>query len=162
MGRTVTSAEWIRITDPDQLREWHVEPVRGVSVSIQISPYDLPEACRGYYLPERGHGSRPGKDGVFRIEFKYVDDEPRERKQQDSVVTVETGRHSKKLLAIEVAVGQQGINLVRLTVQQAIDRADRMVRELKSKASRPNARLNYDVVNKVLASNRDQLVSSVS
>ncbi len=128
------------------------ETVRGVTVAVQISPYDRPLAFRGFHVPE---------EGVFRIEFKYCDDEPcGPTRPIDKLVSVRLGMHSEKLLSIDIAV--DSFDLQRVTLW--IERADAAVRQLRETVTRPSARLNYGAVDRVLASgcNRDALVASTN
>lgn len=137
---------WIRV-EPTKATRTMREKIRGVDVSVQISPYDIPLAFRGIYLEEQG---------AFRIEFKYEDGEPSGgREKVDQMVTVELGKVSRKLLAIEVAVDEHGIDVVRFKVP-ALDQADQAVKRLMQQATTtpPSARLNYRAVDEVLRENR--------
>jgi len=134
---------WIGVDlKSDDADQSSIETVRGVKVSVQISPYDRPLAFRGIYVKERG---------AFRIEFRYSDEEAGETHQVDGVVSVELGRHSHKLLAIEVAVDRHDIRVIELQlVKSALEKADETVRQLQSRERRPNARLNYRAIDEVL------------
>ncbi|MCH7870555.1 MAG: hypothetical protein IID33_02535 [Planctomycetes bacterium] len=137
----MSDAPWIRVklskstqAQPDQSR--------GVNFSVQISPYDLPQAIRGRYVDDRG---------VLRIEFRYPDEEPACKKRVDDCVSVELGEFSQKLLAIEVAVDDFGVESVQLTIKKA----DETVRRLQDNVKFPSARLNYRAVDEVLQLNRN-------
>jgi len=135
---------WIRVHErvAGKAEQPTRENIRGVSVAVQISPYDQPQAFRGFYIPERG---------VFRIEFKYLDEELGELQPADKMVSLELGKYSRKLLAIEVAVDQHNVKVVELQlVNNVLQLADETVKDLQTRASRPNARLNYRAVDEVL------------
>lgn len=145
----MNETKWIGV-DPrfaDKLDEPSTETVRGVTVSVHISPYDRPQAFRGRYVADRG---------IFRIEFKYPDEEPGERHRGDDVVSVELGKYSGKLLAIEVAVDQHNLSVVELQVVKALERADETVKRLQKNEPRLNARLNYRAVDEVLQQGKEK------
>ena len=145
----MSEASWVEV-DAKKLSEAErasEETIRGVKVSVRISPFDLPNAFRGFHVKERG---------VFRIEFKYVDDEPAIKEIGDSVVSLELGEFSRKLLAIEVEVDKLGVEVVSLQiVTNALNRADDTVKQLQRRANRPSARLNYRAVDQVLQQGKE-------
>lgn len=144
----MTKTAWIRV-DSGLAKTVALEDIRGITVSVQISPYDVPQAFRGFYDSNRG---------IFRIEFKYLDDEEAVRKPGDKCVAFEIGQHSQKLLAIELAVDEQNLSVVELELkqrQELIDRADKALAALRSRARRTNTRLNYKAADEVLRKNRD-------
>ena len=117
-----------------------------MGVSLQISPYDLPEAFRGYYRPETG---------TFRIEFKYPDNEPSEQRRLDNNVTIDLGQFSRKLLTIDVAVDRfRGAPLFG-QLHILLDKADAAIERLRHEVPRPNAKLNYNAIEVILKTNRE-------
>lgn len=138
-----TMTTWIRL--PGKF-DGETVKVRGVDLVIQISPLDAPKAVRGEYRPDRG---------VFRIEFKYPDREEGELVPGPECVSLELGRHSRKLLGIEVAVDEHDLDAVRL-VHRVFDKADLAVAHLRSTPQRPNARLNYGAIDRVLRDRNTQ------
>ncbi len=142
------TAEWNRVVLDESRLVLH-ERIRGVEVSLAISPYDLPRAFRGVYLEDRG---------VLRVEFRYADEEPCERVNGHDCVSFEVGKHSRKLYAIEVEPSRHKVGVVKLTVAQALDHVDAAVRRLRDTCRQPNARLNYEAVDEVLRENREHLV----
>jgi hypothetical protein len=106
-------AEWLR------LKEVPPNPgpvlVNGVVFDVIVSPYDIPEAVRGFKTPNER----------FRIEFRYIDgNEPSgpERSLGEHVVAFE-GRHTGRLLALEadvVAMGAQTVGVSITPVQERL------------------------------------------
>ena len=144
----MTTAAWIRV-DPDEAKRPGLAQVRGVDISVRISPYDVPRAFRGFYVRDRG---------IFRIEFKYVDEEsaePHRMEGPDDCISFEVGQYSRKLLALEVAVDQFKLDMVRLDVRKLLDHADAAVKRLQKSVARPSAKLNYSAVDEVLRENRE-------
>lgn len=141
----MTKAAWIRPKlSPDKLTGR--AEIHGLDVRVEISPYYFPDVFRAFYVPERG---------VFRIEFRYIDQERTERMRFDECISFEVGKHSGKLLSIECAVDKHGLDVVRLDLQRALDRADRGVKDLQMQASDVGKRLNYSAVDQVLQVHRD-------
>lgn len=65
----------------------------GVHYDLVISPYHAPEAVRGFETEK----------GTFRIEFRYIDgEEPAREIKVDEWVTAFEGKHSHRLLALEL------------------------------------------------------------
>lgn len=99
----------------------------GVLFNVVVSPYDVPEAVRGFKVP----------GGRFRIEFRYIDgEEPGRQVPLDGHVTVTEGRHSHRLLALEVdvaAIGARSVGVaitpvesVKSQLRSAMDRVESM------------------------------------
>lgn len=87
--------------DPERIirRQESVE-VDGVHLTVEASPYDVPTAVRGSYDTKRG---------LFKIEFRYIDDEP--AANADSTydgISVTEGKHSGKLLTISIPIDKPG------------------------------------------------------
>ena len=78
-----------------------------------VSPYDVPEAVRGYYCNNKK---------CFVIEFKYISPEDIVERKQSSRVTLRIGKNSGRLYAIELDVQsfEAGEVLCRVEVQQAL------------------------------------------
>ncbi len=110
-------SEWVRL-DSEKLNTPQQEAIRGVNITVRMSPYDVPEAVRGYYDEDQER---------FVIEFRYIGEEPFRRKQKGKHITLRVGRHSGRLYGIEVdvkAMKAQSVDLileVSDAVLQAID-----------------------------------------
>ena len=87
-------SEWVRL-DAEKLNTPQLEAIRGVNITVRMSPYDVPEAVRGYYDEELER---------FVIEFRYIGDEPFRQKQKGEHITLRIGRHSGRLYGVEVNV----------------------------------------------------------
>lgn len=92
---------WLRLKN---IPEGPPQPaVPGVLFDVVVSPYNVPEAIRAVKV----------RGGRFRIEFRYIDgDEPGREVALDGHVTVIEGRHSQRLLALEVDVDALGAKTV--------------------------------------------------
>lgn len=88
-------SEWVRL-NAEKLNMPKRQAVRGADITVRMSPYDVPEAVRGYYDEELKR---------FVIEFRYIGDEPFRQKQKGEHITLRMGRHSGRLYGIEVDVG---------------------------------------------------------
>lgn len=141
--------QWIRVSE-EVLRKIAAEPqkmsISGVSLNVRISPYDLPHQIKAAY-----------ENGIFRIDFRYIDNEAGVREPANDHVTATVGVFSRKVLAFEIKVDEAGLNLIELNlfkpVQESLDR-------MKGLTDKPNAQLNYDAVGSLLREVKDQLVPS--
>lgn len=108
--------EWI-LLDPKSLNT-QVKPANksGVSVSVYLSPYDIPEAVRGYF---DGDDSK-----CFVIEFKYMGgEEPMEAANNQQDITLMLGKKSGRLYRIILKPKEfpdGAVNLRLGLVEQAI------------------------------------------
>lgn len=121
--------------------------VRGVNVTLVVSPYDVPEAFRGDYSPDRKR---------FRIEFRYISDEPTNTEKVDEHVCFEIGRKSGRLYAIEIDVDRFGAEKVEVRVgvdERVSDRlrgAFRAYSEKHHRSRRPeNLRVTQQILERV-------------
>jgi hypothetical protein len=105
-------AEWLRLKEVPKSPT--PVPVTGVVFDVMVSPYDIPEAVRGFRTPH----------GRFRIEFRYIDGtEPSgpERSLVPHVVAFE-GRHTGRLLALEADVEAMGAKAVGVSISPIQER----------------------------------------
>ncbi len=120
-----------------------------VKIRLFLSPFDIPEAVRGY---------RDAKSGKFRIEFKYVSEEEERVLEQpgNEYISLFVGKNSGRLLRIDVDVNSLKTSSVQLEmaalekVEDAIDELNRLVPDVRKHG-------NYDLAKKVIASNKDEL-----
>ncbi|HAU36861.1 MAG TPA: hypothetical protein DCX07_04000 [Phycisphaerales bacterium] len=140
-------SEWQRLDDLDMAEE--IRDDKGVKIRLFLSPFDVPEAVRGYY---------DQKSQRFRIEFRYVSEEaeriveyPREK-----YISLFVGKNSGRLLRIDVDVNSLKAPSVQIEmavlekVEDAIDELNRLVPDVRKHG-------NYDLAKKVIASNKDEL-----
>ena len=72
------------------------EDVRGVTVRVMLSPFDVPRAASADY----------DKDGrIFRLKFEYLgSDEPTREKASGEGISLVVGKHSERLYGINIAL----------------------------------------------------------
>ena len=99
MGMT----HWLRVKEPPEGADVHLD--------LLTSPYDVPCAVRG----------RPIDGGKFRIEFQYIDGEEHEGKARrlDEHFLIFEGKHSKRLMAIEIDTESLGASSVGFSITRA-------------------------------------------
>ena len=131
-------------------------PEPDLQFEVVVSPYDVPEAVRGV--------KRPG--GRLRIEFRYIDGlEPGHEIKLDEHISVTEGKHSKRLLAVEVDVDAMGATSVGFAINAPV--VDTLRSRLHS-AWRQLANMqrqepgNSDRVRRVLEASEAELLSSMA
>ena len=81
-----------------------------IEFDLLVSPYEVPEAIRGLKT----------KGGRFRIEFRYIDGpEHQESKRVDEHIEFFVGKHSGRLMGIEIDVQSLGVNQVEIQISIA-------------------------------------------
>ena len=101
---------WIPL-DAENLDSKTREDRQGIHVELSFSPYDIPEAVRGYYSPELKR---------FIVELKYMSDEPmRTRRISEHVEAVE-GSRSGRLHALQIDVDSTSVQEVSISLNQAV------------------------------------------
>ena len=84
--------EWMKL-DRSRLNPERQEMVSGVRVRTRLSPYDVPLAIRARV--REGEGAS--------IDFRYLDDEPCRTTAIETGIIARLGKHSGRLLGIDVA-----------------------------------------------------------
>lgn len=110
-----------------------------------------PGAIRGFYDKKKLR---------FVIQFKYIDDEPKEDRVFDSYVKLRVGRNSERLYAIEIDVDTLRANQVQflMAVQREVDGA---FTELLTRS--PSRRLeNYQLAKEALATRQQELFAAIA
>jgi|SRR5688572_17793081 len=99
---------WIAI---DSLPEanWKHETVHGVEIEVALSPYDVPQAVRGYMA---------GDSQWFVIEFRYLTDERTSEKQVSETLIVTHGLHSQRIYAVKINVKALKTKAVGLKIKR--------------------------------------------
>ncbi len=143
-------SDWIQI-DADHVK---TEPVRGpsdVEINVFLSPYDVPEAVRGYYDEQRER---------FVIEFRYMSDEPTRAQDMGGPLVLHVGKRSGRLHEIEVdvnALKAQSVTLNTFVPERIGDAIDALATQSGGR------RLdNYNVAKEVLRERRDQLFQDLA
>ena len=142
--------EWIQVDlDTEKLKQ--KKDVRGVVIELLVSPYDIPEAVRGFFDDEKNH---------FAIEFKYVGsgNEPTKDKQDDEMI-LRTGENSGRLYRLEVDVKALDVNAVglQMRVKKEINEAlDQLIKQPSKRSA------NYKLAKEAITSNQHPLFDALA
>jgi len=131
--------DWIQV-DPSTLAKPTNETLDGIEVTLMTSPYDIPEAFRGFYDRRLER---------FVIEFKYLAEEPTRRETPHKHVALRAGKNSGRIYGVEIDVEGMKAQWVQLVVTAISERA----RE-RHKPRRP---ANYEVTKRLLRENEPRL-----
>lgn len=157
---------WIKL-DPESLTEAAREPISmdepDVRIEVSVSPYDVPEAMRGYFEDD--------EERSFVIQFKYLDDEPTEEREAGPFATLHVGKNSGRLYRIEVDV--EGIEKAEVTDIEAgveriglelkvVDAAEQAVEAFTQSHPEPARTKNLEVAQSVLSDHEQDLVRSAA
>ena len=113
------------------------EDFRGERLVAFVSPYDVPEAVRGYY--------DEGKK-TFAIELKYIGgDETLRSAAKDETVTLWIGRDSKRLYRIDLKGGSQEPKWM----VQVLPEVDEAIDELANEPQLPPRTDNYELARRI-------------
>jgi len=145
------SQQWIRVKLQSEKVKHH-QKVRGLDVTMYVSPYDVPEAVRGGY---------DDKKKRFIVEFKYIGDESTERRSFDRYVTLKVGKNSQRLYAIEIdADGLRASQVqVKVAVQHEVEQAFAGLVERPPSQRRLD---NYQLAREAFTSTSPQLFAAIA
>lgn len=121
----------------------------GIHFNVLTSPYNIPEAVRGY---------RREQDGRFVIEFRYIDDgEPVETRLLKSTpdISVRIGKKSDRLYAIECDIDAMNVNTV--SVQLLLPKVEETFQSLLAKPEEFPEKSNYESARKVVQDRLERL-----
>lgn len=145
---------WIKL-DPQALTEAQREELPDsdpdVKIHLSVSPYDVPEAFRGFFNES---GDR------FIIQFKYLlPDEPTQERPADHATTLHVGKNSGRLYGIEVDVQalEQEVSSVGIELR-LINVAENALRRFETESER---RKNVSVAQNVLADHEEELARTM-
>lgn len=104
-------SDWLKLKSMP--RAHSTPPAPGVLLDVVLSPYDMPEAVRGFR----------STNGRFRIEFRYIDGpEPSGPEDRvDAHISAFEGRYTGRLLALEVDVLAMGASAVGISISTPVD-----------------------------------------
>jgi hypothetical protein len=142
------STEWTPL-NLEELNEPQIATIRGVELSVLVSPYDVPAAVRGYYDRQLNR---------FVIEFRYIQEEPITEDWRDSTMAVFVGKNSGRLYRIQLDVHK--LKAQQVTLQFLIQQMDRALEQL---ARNPQHRIragNYQLAKRVISERGEQLVGA--
>lgn len=123
-----------------------------LNLVIMVSPYDVPEAVRGYHSDGKGR---------FIIEFRYIGSEPQEQRSTGNEhVFLRVGKNSGRLYAIEIDVNALKAESVSLHV--GIGEIEKSLDNLIAHPIKPVRVENYKLVREALHVTQDQLLRSAT
>jgi hypothetical protein len=140
--------EWIPIAN---LRPRVERNLQGVKVDVLVSPYDVPEALRGYYSPDKQ---------CFVIEFKYISSEDTVEKDECPNVQVRVGKNSGRLYAIELAVKSFDASAVQLRIKVA-EALRNVLTHLIQEPIAPSRSSNYSMAKDAVEKLESQILQPV-
>lgn len=151
-------SEWLRLRNIPSSSQ--VPPSPGVLFDVVVSPYDVPEAVRGFKTPS----------GRFRIEFRYIDGpEPAGAPMPlDDHVSVFEGRHTRRLLALEVNLQALGAKSVGVSIstasphEQLKSELQRALEQLVKQHSSPTDRKALESTREALKSRESELLNQLA
>ncbi len=136
---------WIKV-DPNTLNPAKQETVEGTKVTIKASPYDVPDAYRGYF---------DNKIGRYVVEFRYLSEEPVRRENHGPHLTLRIGKRSSRVYGVEI--DSRGLEQ-RRWVQVAVN----ALSEREEKAGRKETFLNYVIASRLLRDNAPRLEQALA
>ncbi|HWQ35342.1 MAG TPA: hypothetical protein VNQ79_21025 [Blastocatellia bacterium] len=145
--------EWLEVNlDTEKLKQ--SRKIRDIVVELLVSPYDVPEAVRGFFDQETNR---------FAVEFKYMGgvDEPGKDHQQDRYLKFRIGENSGRLYRLEIDVNALKANSVelRMLVEQEVSEA---LDQLIQRSGRINRQDNYRLAKEAIAARQDQLFGALA
>lgn len=143
-------SEWISLRDlPKTPPE-----ILGVdlAINLSISPYDAPDAIRGYIAPS----------GKLRIEFRYIDgaEAPGKQHALNEHIVVEEGKHSGRVIAIEADAKSLNVSNVQVRIGQIHERIDSALEQLSNEGSEFAA--NRELVHRAFEMRRDGVMRQLA
>lgn len=136
--------EWLQL-DGKRLNPLQKREIRGVKIDVYLSPYDVPEAVRGFYDESIKR---------FVIEFKYLGEESK-RLQRNKHLELRVGKNSGRLYRIDVDVESLKAEAVSLNMHipellsKTIDRLEPATSDLRQD--------NYDLAKRVISERKEDL-----
>jgi hypothetical protein len=145
--------EWLEVDlDTEKLKQ--SRKIRGVVVELLVSPYDVPEAVRGFFDKETNR---------FAVEFKYIGsgDEPKKNNQQDRFLNFRIGENSGRLYRLEIDVEALKANSVelRMLVEREVSEA---LDQLIQRSGRVNRQDNYRLAKEAIVARQNQLFDALA
>jgi hypothetical protein len=138
---------WINVEQSKFTKELPLGKKKGVEFRIFVSPYDIPEAVRGYMDRDNNR---------FVIEFRYILDEPLIKNKIDDKVTMFIGSNSKRIYSIESDIKALNVNQVSLKIISAIE----SIRHTLPNKQVRNA--NIDVTKEIVNKNWNSIKKAVA
>ena len=135
------SSPWLEL-DPESLAPPKDALVRGVTLRVVLSPYDVPDAVRGF---------RDAAKDRFVIEYRYIDDEPWTLEHHSDGISARIGKTSKRLYGFEIDTTKLGAQAIIL--EMIVATLDTLANSPKRHARREN----YKVARSALAARQGEV-----
>lgn len=136
--------EWLQL-DGKRLNPLQEREIRGVKIDVYLSPYDVPEAVRGFYdesIPR------------FVIEFKYLGEEST-RLQRHKHLELRVGKNSGRLYRIDVDV--QSLKAEAVSLNMHIPELLSKAIDSLAPAASDQRQDNYDLAKRVISERKEDL-----
>lgn len=131
----------------------HVANVNGIRVKKLVSPYDVPEAIRGF-VDQTTHR--------FIIEFRYLGEERWEPVSHDPIFTIRQGVNSKRLYGLEIDLHQLP-HKGRGPYGEILDDVLEAIKRLAASLSADEPRyVNYELATDAIVSKQDPLFTNLA
>lgn len=137
--------EWIPL-DSSKLNTPQRMEVKGVSLDVLMSPFDIPTDVRTSKI----------NDGDLLIEFRYMDEEPKHRQIKDEGITLIIGKHSERVFGLEIDKSKFETNGQTVTLRLIIPEASSAIDHLNKKLGKRAFKRNYEVAKKALSNMASQ------
>ena len=140
---------WIRVEADryDEPEEVGLE----VEVGVFISPYAIPDSVRGAYDNESKR---------FVVQFTYMVDEPWKLMKTNQPVAVRVGKHSRRVVGLEIDVDRIGASAVTVRFDRLYEAAEGAIREVERQVG--GGFHNHYVTRKVLKDHRESLFQDIA
>lgn len=145
-------SDWVKL-DTAQFSHETQQKIRGVDITVVMSPYDIPEAVRGDYDKSLDR---------FVIEFRYIGEEPWSREEHDGNIALRIGKNSGRLYGIEVDVDTLKAQAVTLRVQAIQSRIQKAIDTLGRRPRRFSRQKNYQVAKDIITQKEHQIFESLA
>jgi len=143
-------SDWIA-TDIKQLQETHKKPADEADIQIILSPFDVPEALRGFY---------DTKASRCIVEFRYGDidgdGESLIAQRPDDRITIKIGAHSRRIYRIEV----KGDPDACVSVSTSDNDLDEVLMRMSENVKSWRESANYSVAKDLFKSRQKELFES--
>lgn len=146
-------ADWVEVDERELNRETP-KVIRGVTVRVSFSPYDVPRRFRGYREPN---------SNFFVIEFEYLLNEATRptKSSPDSPFELEIGVDSKRIYRIKIDVVKLDCEAVRLEVDPLVKDVIGEIQKFKS-AVPEKLRERYRLPESLLFKKRNEIFSPLA
>jgi len=143
--------EWLKL-DPKKFNEAREKTIHGVHVEAFSSPYDVPEAVRGFF-------DKDTERCIF--EFKYIGGDEPETDITDDHIVLSVGKHSKRLYRIEIPWSEEKVR-EHASLNLSLVELGKVLRDLATKIDAERRSVNYEVAKKILSERVEELSQQVS